>query len=132
MENLLYAIDLDTNMGRKAANAAANAKEEEKKADKKGKKGEDKNNQKSSARGDASDRPVVPLAQQQKIQGVVNLRFEECKIQKKAASILSEWLKNKAQIETLGLIKVTFEDVHDFKKITEGMKLNQKLLKVSF
>ena len=40
--------------------------------------------------------------------------------------------ENKALIETLGLIKVTFEDVHDFKKITEGIKLNQKLLKVSF
>jgi len=35
-------------------------------------------------------------------------------------------------IETLGLIRVTFEDVHDFKKITEGMKLNNKLLKISF
>ena len=35
-------------------------------------------------------------------------------------------------IETLGLIRVSFEDVHDFKKITEGMKLNNKLLKVSF
>ena len=27
---------------------------------------------------------------------------------------------------------MTFDDVHDFKKITEGVKLNAKLLKVSF
>lgn len=64
--------------------------------------------------------------------GILNLRFEECKIQKKAASILSEWLKEKAMISTIGLIRVTFEDAHDFKKITEGVRLNSKLLKISF
>ena len=56
--------------------------------------------------------------------GIVNLRFEECKFTRKAAAILSEWLKTKALIETICLLKVTFEDVTDFKKITEGMKLN--------
>ena len=35
-------------------------------------------------------------------------------------------------IQSLGLIHVSFEDQHDFKKITEGIKLNSKLLKVSF
>ena len=30
------------------------------------------------------------------------------------------------------MIRVTFEDVHDFKKITEGVKLNSKILKLSF
>ena len=60
------------------------------------------------------------------------MRFEECKFTRKAAAILSEWLKTKALIETICLLKVTFEDIIDFKKITEGMKLNQKLLKLSF
>ena len=65
-------------------------------------------------------------------QGIVNLRFEECKFTRKAAMLLSEWLKNKALIETIGLVKVSFEDITDFKKLCEGMKLNQKLLKLSF
>ena len=56
--------------------------------------------------------------------GIVNLRFEECKFTRKAAAILSEWLKTKALIETICLLKVSFEDIIDFKKITEGMKLN--------
>ena len=30
------------------------------------------------------------------------------------------------------LVKVSFEDIVDFKKVTEGMKLNQKLNKLSF
>ena len=64
--------------------------------------------------------------------GIINLRFEECKFTRKAAAILSEWLKTKALIETICLLKVSFEDLIDFKKLTEGMKLNQKLLKLSF
>lgn len=63
---------------------------------------------------------------------IVNLRFEDCKFTRKAAAILSEWLKSKAQIETISLMKVAFEDIIDFKKVTEGMKLNTKLLKLSF
>ena len=104
---------------------------EEAKKEKKKKGEESKSKDGGTVASSNENLPPVPPSQQMKA-GVVNLRFEECKIQKKAAYILSEWLKNKALIETLGLIKVTFEDVHDFKKITEGIKLNQKLLKVSF
>lgn len=107
------------------------AKKEKKKKGEESKSGVKDKDSNTVASSNPDIVPSIPPSQQAK-GGVVNLRFEECKIQKKAAYILSEWLKNKALIETLGLIKVTFEDVHDFKKITEGIKLNHKLLKVSF
>ena len=64
--------------------------------------------------------------------GIVNLRFEECKFTRKAATLFSEWFKTKSFIETICLMKVSFEEVFDFKKITEGIKQNTKLLKMSF
>ena len=67
----------------------------------------------------------------QKSIGVIHLRFEECKFSRKAASLLAEWLKTKALIETICLSKVAFEDMVDFKKITEGVKFNQRLVKLS-
>ena len=116
MENLLHAIDLDSGVAKKPG-------DELEEIGKKKKLGESASN--------AQD--VLPINDALEPKpGVVNLRFEECFIQKKACAMLSEWLKNKALIETLGLIRVTFEDVVDFKKITEGMKVNNKLLKLSF
>jgi len=41
---------------------------------------------------------------------LVNLRFEECRISKRAATSLSEFFKKKLIIETLGLVKIQFED----------------------
>lgn len=35
-------------------------------------------------------------------------------------------------IETLGLVKVAFEDVFDFRKVLEGVALNPKLNKITF
>ena len=60
------------------------------------------------------------------------MRFEECKVSRKAATLFSEWLKTNARVETLCFLKVGFEDHSDFKKITEGIKLNPKVLKLSF
>ena len=60
------------------------------------------------------------------------MRFEETRLTRKAANSLSEFLKKKPILETLGLVKVTFEDVYDFKKIIEGVQLNTKLSKILF
>ena len=56
--------------------------------------------------------------------GIINLRLEECRLTRRAAALLSDWLKSKSVIETIGLSKVTFDDILDFRKVTEGMKLN--------
>ena len=79
MENLLYAIELDS-------------------------------------QGDKSADPVKEAAG-----GLVNLRFEECRITRKAVTALSEFFKKKSILETFGLVKTTFEDIIDFKKIMEGV-----------
>ena len=60
------------------------------------------------------------------------MRFEECKFQRKSVLLLHEFLKSKSIIETIGLVGVTFEDKIDFKKITEGMQISPKLLKITF
>ena len=46
--------------------------------------------------------------------------------------MLTDWLKSKAVIETFAFVKVSFEEIFDFKKVAEGIKLNSKLLKISF
>ena len=113
MENLLYAIDLDSGM-------ISNQKDVQK------------------SEGPASDRTEERDAKESQANlnpskaGIVNLRFEECKLTRKAAAFLSEWLKNKALIETICFLRVTFEDLTDFKKVTEGVKCNAKLAKLSF
>jgi hypothetical protein len=60
------------------------------------------------------------------------LRFEECRISRKAAANLSEFLKKHEIIETLGLVKTTFEDNLDFKRVMEGVQANGKLSKLLF
>ena len=42
--------------------------------------------------------------------GIVNLRFEECRILKKAVVRLIEFCKTTYIIESLGLVKTTFDD----------------------
>lgn len=42
--------------------------------------------------------------------GIVNLRFEECRILKKAVVRLIEFFKTTNIIESLGLVKTTFDD----------------------
>lgn len=107
MENLLYAIDLDSGVVKKKK---TNGEEEEK---------------------DAQPMPEfeAPLPQKS---GIVNLRLEECRLTRKAAALLAEWLKNKSMVETIGFVRVTFDDIIDFKKITEGLKINNKLVKICF
>ena len=63
---------------------------------------------------------------------IVNLRFEDCRLVRKAAQVLSEWLKHKSILDTIAFSKVAFEDIIDFKKISEGIKLNARLTKVGF
>lgn len=45
-----------------------------------------------------------------KDRGIVNLRFEDCRIMKKAVVRLIEFCKSTSIIESLGLIKVSFDD----------------------
>jgi hypothetical protein len=45
-----------------------------------------------------------------KDQGIVNLRFEECRLLKKAVLRLIEFCKTTNIIESLGLVKTTFDD----------------------
>lgn len=107
MENLLYAIDLDSGNARK-------------------KKTKEEEEEKKDAKDLALEPPPVVKA------GILNLRLEECRLTRKAAAMLAEWLKHKSHVETIGLVRVTFDDIVDFKKLTEGMKMNQKLIKICF
>ena len=129
MENLLYAIDLDSGVVKKKT-----AEEERKESKPKGKKAIEEAKKKEEEEKKKQEEAAKELANPGSAakSGIVNLRFEECKFSRKAAALLSEWLKSKALIETMGLVKVSFEDVCDFKKITEGVKLNQKISKLSF
>lgn len=53
--------------------------------------------------------------------GIVNLRFEECRILKKGVLRLIEFCKTTEIIESLGLVKVTFDDTKDFKTLVESV-----------
>ena len=131
---MLYAIDLDSGVVARKKQEAKEAKEAEDKL----KKENDPNfrpkppNKAEEEKKKLEAQSASALSLLNLKPGIINLRFEECKFTRKAAAILSEWLKSKSLIETICLLKVTFEDVIDFKKITEGMKLNQKLIKLSF
>ena len=85
MENLLYAIDIDSGVVARNKQAAKDKENEEKKG----------NNQSLSARGQKaqkeSSQKNLMLSDQKP--GIVNLRFEECKITRKASILLAEWLK---------------------------------------
>lgn len=72
MENLLYAIDLDSGNAKKKK---GKEEEEEKKKDDKAVNVENPPPQKA---------------------GIVNLRLEECRLTRKAAGMLAEWLKHKS------------------------------------
>ena len=132
MENLLYAIDLDSGVKNKRS-------EPKDGGDGKGAKGKEKDKDKSKDETPAGSQPnlnnnqavgLASLAATQAVTGIVNLSFEECKFTRKAAILFSEWLKNNNVIQAVRLVKVGFEDIVDFKKVTEGMKLNQKLSKL--
>ena len=62
-----------------------------------------------------------------KDQGIVNLRFEECRLLKKAVPRLIEFCKTTDIIESLGLVKTTFDDTQDFKRLVEAVQLNTKI-----
>jgi hypothetical protein len=59
-----------------------------------------------------------------KDQGIINLRFEECQLRKRAVARLIDFCRSTNIIESLGLIKVTFEDGQDFKRLVEAVSAN--------
>ena len=129
MENLLYAIDLDSGVVARNKQAAKEKQTEADAATKDQPNSSSKNKGASNTNINSGNSLVVV---DQIKPGIVNLRFEECKLTRKSAILLSEWLKQNSLIETIGLIKVTFEDATDFKKVSDGIKLNAKLNKLSF
>ena len=59
-----------------------------------------------------------------KDQGIVNLRFEECRLLKKAVLRLIEFCKTTTIIESLHLVKTSFDDGQDFKRLVEAVSYN--------
>ena len=47
--------------------------------------------------------------------GIINLRFEECQLRKRAVARLIDFFRSTAIIESLSLVKITYEDAQDFK-----------------
>ena len=99
MENLLHAIQLDG----EAEKPKKSKSKEEVKDELLGKKKEE------------AAAPVRPRG------CIINLRLEETRIMKKAASYLADFLRQHPILETIGFARVTFEDFTDFKKIMEGV-----------
>ena len=62
-----------------------------------------------------------------KDRGIINLRFEECRLLKKAVLRLIEFCKSTAIIESLGLMKVSFDDGQDFKRLVEAVSFNTQI-----
>jgi len=100
MDNLLHAIELDSNGGKKIPPVDAKRK-----------------NNESPVEDVKGSSAALALNET----GIVNLRFEECRISRKAAQSLHDWLRKKTILETIGFAKITFEDIFDFKKIMEGI-----------
>ena len=115
MDNLLHAIELDAAPPEKKEKKKDEIKEELLK-DAASKQGDKKTEGKKE-----SARAARPLG------CIVNLRFEECRFSRKAAATLSEFMKTKQILETLGFCRISFEDIVDFKKILECVQQNQKL-----
>lgn len=63
--------------------------------------------------------------------GIINLRFEECRLLKKAVQRLIEFCKSTNIIESLALFKTTFDDGQDFKKLVEAVSFNSKIKQFS-
>lgn len=59
--------------------------------------------------------------------GIVNLRFEDCRLLKKAVLKLIDFCKSTSIIESLALSKVSFDDGQDFKRLVEAVSYNQKI-----
>lgn len=58
---------------------------------------------------------------------VVNLKFEETVFTRNACTHLSNFLKQQAKLDMLGLIQVRFEDQTDHLKVLESISFNQRL-----
>jgi len=52
--------------------------------------------------------------------GIVNLRFEDCRISNKGAEVLAEFMRTSEILTTLAIVKAQFENELDFKKVFEG------------
>ena len=104
MDNLLHAIELDG--GQEQPGKALRLKAE----------------QKEEATGKTETLETEPEVAQARPKGcIINLRFEECRVTRKATARLCEFLRRKQILETIGFCRVSFEDYTDFKKIMEGI-----------
>ena len=63
--------------------------------------------------------------------GIVNLRFEECKIMKRAVQKLIDFCQSTNIIESLGLVKISFDDGQDFKRLVEAIQANTAIKQFS-
>ena len=112
MENLMIGIYLDAYGSKTAPKTDSVDKEGKKEADK------------------APDKGGTEVTEDS--QGVINLRFEESFITRKASSKLAEFLRLKHILESIGFIGARFEDNIEFKKVMDAIIVNRKLTKLKF
>lgn len=64
-----------------------------------------------------------------KDQGIIKLRFEDCRLLTKAVTALKYFCRTTSIIESLGLIRVSFSDggSQDFKHLVEAVSFNTKI-----
>ena len=64
-----------------------------------------------------------------KDQGIIKLRFEDCRLLTKAVTALKSFCRTTNSIESLGLIRVSFSDggAQDFKHLVEAVSYNAKI-----
>ena len=99
MENLLYAMDLDSGEAKKKKEGEGDGKGGKGKDGKDGKDAKGKDGKDQPAANDNTAGAASLLASlKQQDQGIVNLSFEECKFTRKAAILFSEWLKSNSVI----------------------------------
>ena len=110
MENLLYAIEIESR-----ANIKKAKKEENTESQGALQSGAEENKEEQEKEQQAL------VAASKKQDGIINLRFEECKFTRKAAITLADFLRMKQILVTLSFVKCAFEDIIDFKKVMEGV-----------
>ena len=66
-----------------------------------------------------------------KDKGIVNLIFDECHLMKGAVTRLIDFVKNTSILDSLGLHKMKFDDVQDFKKLIDAVSFNPRMRTLS-
>ena len=72
---------------------------------------------------------ILIAIMQAKDQGIIKLRFEDCRLLTKAVTALKYFCTKNTIIESLGLIRVSFSDggSQDFKHLVEAVSFNTKI-----